>query len=142
MAPCAHCGLPAPRGARFCCFGCELAARVRAEARDDHAQLYGTLAFTLVLSMIVMMLALFLYAEDVFDVRGEPGMAWLGGAYRWAALVLATPVMALAGGPLARRALAGLRAGRLSMDALIALGAFAAYGLSVYDLATRRSGVY
>jgi heavy metal translocating P-type ATPase len=140
LKPCAHCGLPA-RG-RYCCFGCELAARIQADARDDHARLYGTFAFTLVLAMLVMMLSLFLYAEDVFDAGGDVELLWMRAAYRWASLVLATPVMALGGAPLVQRAWASLRERRLSMDALIALGAFAAYALSIHNLLARRSGVY
>jgi Cu2+-exporting ATPase len=140
LTPCAHCGLPGR--ARYCCFGCELAARIAAEARDDHSRLYGTFALTLVLSMIVMMLSLFLYAEDVFDAGADVEMAWLRAAYRWASWVLATPVMALGGWPLARRAWDNLRERRLSMDALILLGAAAAYALSVFNLFARRGGVY
>ena len=102
MTSCAQCGLPAPEGARFCCYGCELCHQIQAEARDDHARLVGTMSFTLVLSMIVMMLSLFLYAEDVFDASGDVEMAWLRGAYRWASFVLATPVLVLAGAPLAK----------------------------------------
>jgi heavy metal translocating P-type ATPase len=102
----------------------------------------GRLSFTLVLAMIVMMLALFLYAEDVFDAGSDVEMAWLRDGYRWASLVLATPVMILAGGPLARSALAQLGQRRLSMDALIVLGAFAAYGLSVDALRCGRHGIY
>jgi heavy metal translocating P-type ATPase len=132
LKSCAHCGLPAH--ARFCCYGCELAHAITAEARDDHAQLYGTFAFTLVLAMVVMMLSLFLYAEDVFDAGADVEMAWLRSAYRWASWVLATPVLALAGLPLLRR--------RLSMDLLIGLGAFAAYALSVYSLFAHRRGIF
>jgi Cu2+-exporting ATPase len=134
---CAHCGLPS--GAKFCCYGCELASRIAAEARDDHARLHGTLTFSLVLAMIVMMLALFLYAEDVFDAHGDVELAWMRGAYRWASWVLTTPIVALCGGPLLLRA---LRARRLSMDALIGLGALAAYGLSVYSLFAHKRGIY
>ena len=142
MTPCRHCGLPASEGNSFCCFGCELCHRIGVEARDDQARLLGRLSFTLVLSMIVMMLALFLYAEDVFDVSNDVEMAWLRDGYRWASLVLATPVMILAGGPLARSALTQLARRRLSMDALIVLGATAAYGLSVDALRRGRHGIY
>lgn len=69
-------------------------------------------------------------------------MAWLRSAYRWASWVLATPVMALGGVPLLRRALVRLRAGRLSMDALIAAGSLAAYGLSTYALFAGSSRTY
>ena len=142
MSTCAQCGLPVAQGDRYCCFGCELCHRIRAEAREDHAILLGRLSFTLVLAMIVMMLALFLYAEDVFDASGDTEMAWLRSVYRWASFVLATPVMALAGGPLARAAMAHIRSKRLSMDALIVLGAFAAYVLSVDALLRGRHALY
>jgi P-type E1-E2 ATPase len=132
LTNCAHCGLPAR--ARFCCYGCELASQIAAEARDDHAHLFDTFAFTLVLTMVVMMLSLFLYAEDVFDAGGDVEMAWLRSAYRWLSLLLSTPVLALAGWPLLRR--------RRSMDVLIALGALAAWALSVHNLVARRPGVY
>ena len=134
---CAHCGLPS--GGTFCCYGCELASRIAAEARDDHARLHGTLTFSLVLAMVVMMLALFLYAEDVFDAHGDVEMAWMRGAYRWASWILTTPIVVLCGGPLLSRA---LRARRLSMDALIGVGALAAYGLSVGSLFAHERGIY
>ena len=137
LVNCAHCGLPS--SGTFCCYGCELASRIAAEARDDHARLHGTLTFSLVLAMVVMMLALFLYAEDVFDAHGDVEMAWMRGAYRWASWILTTPIVILCGGPLLSRA---LRARRLSMDALIGLGALAAYGLSVGSLFAHKRGVY
>jgi Cu2+-exporting ATPase len=142
MSTCAQCGLAVAQNALYCCFGCELCHRIRAEARDDHAALLGRLSFTIVLAMIVMMLALFLYAEDVFDASGDTEMAWLRSTYRWASLVLATPVMALAGGPLARAAMAQLRVKRVSMDALIVVGALAAYVLSVDAVLRGRHALY
>jgi heavy metal translocating P-type ATPase len=102
----------------------------------------GRLSFTLVLSMIVMMLALFLYAEDVFDASSDLEMVWLRDVYRWASLVLATPVMIMAGGPLAKSAFLQLSRRRLSMDALIVMGSFAAYVLSVDALLRGRHGLY
>jgi Cu2+-exporting ATPase len=89
-----------------------------------------------------MMLALFLYAEDAFDASADVEMAWMRSAYRWASFVLATPVMFLAGGPLLRSAQKQLVQRRLSMDALIAMGAFAAYLLSVDALARGRHALY
>jgi len=142
MSSCLHCGLPSPVALPFCCFGCELCYRIRAEGKDDNAGLMGRMSFTLVLAMIVMMLALFLYAEDVFDVSGETEMAWLRSAYRWFSFVLTTPVMVLAGGPLARSAAVQLVRGRLSMDALIVGGALAAYALSIHGLWQGRHGLY
>jgi len=139
---CEHCGLPSPRGARWCCYGCELCAQVAQQGREDHGRLYGVFAFSLVLSMIVMMLSLFLYAEDVFDAAADVEMAWLREAYRWAALLLATPVMGLCAVPLLRRAMTDLRARRLGMEGLITVGGFAAYGTSIWAVLAGRSGVY
>jgi Cu2+-exporting ATPase/Cu+-exporting ATPase len=139
---CAHCGLRTASGDLYCCFGCELASRIHREAKEDHARLFNTLTFALVLSMVVMMLALFLYAEDVYDASSEREMMWMRDAYRVASWVLCTPVLILAGVPVLRRAWSRLRESRLSMEALIALGAFAAYGLSVWNLIEGRRGVY
>jgi heavy metal translocating P-type ATPase len=141
-AGCAHCGLAVRAGDAYCCFGCELAAEIRREARDDHAPLLATLNFALVLSMLVMMLALFLYAEDVYGASGDTELAWMRSAYRIASAVLATPVMLLAGVPLLRGAWRRLRGGRLSMEALIAAGAFAAYGLSIGSLLSSGTRIY
>jgi Cu2+-exporting ATPase len=142
LTGCRHCGLPARIGEAFCCFGCEIAHGIAAEGRDDHASLHATLAFIAVLSMIVMMLSLFLYAEDVFHASDDVELAWLRGAYRWASWALATPVMVLGGWPLARRAWSQLRAGRPSMDALIVAGALAAYALSVPAVLRGGGGVW
>src|SRR6185503_2982772 len=84
--------------------------------------------------------SLFLFAEDVYGPGG--GMGWMRAAYRVAAAVLATPVVALLLPPLARAALAKLRAGRLSMELLVATGAAAAYALSIPSVIRRSGGVY
>lgn len=139
---CERCGLPAPPPARFCCYGCELAAELDGGGDGRAERARGVLTLCLLLSMFVMMLSLFLYAEDVYGATADQGMARLRQLYRWAAVALSTPVMALCGGPLLRRALVELRAGRLSMDLLIATGALAAYGLSVAGTATGGRTVY
>src|SRR5262249_15051149 len=137
-----HCGLPAVPGEAFCCFGCELAFEIRAEANDDHGRLFGTLNFALVLAMLIMMLSLFLYAEDVFGASDDRDLAWLREAYRVASLILATPVMLLAGLPLAKGAWRKLKLRRISMEALIGFGALIAFLLSAWAVFTKKSGVY
>lgn len=139
---CRHCGLTAPAGADYCCFGCELAAKIREDGEKDHARLYAAFNLSLVLSMVIMMLSLFLYAEDVFDAHGDTELAWMRSAYRVASAILATPVMALAGYPLLQHAWARLSRGYLSMEALIAGGAFAAYGLSLVAVFDGSSAIY
>jgi len=139
---CAHCGLPTRAADRFCCYGCELASELAREANQNESRLKGLLSFCLLLSMAVMMLSLFLYAEDVYGATDSMAMARLRELYRLAAAILCTPVIALCGAPLLRRALFAIRAGRLSMDLLVVTGAFAAYGLSLASLLRGESRVY
>lgn len=139
---CLHCGLQAAAAGAYCCFGCELAARVSAEGEDKKGELYGVITFSLLLSMIVMMLSLFLFAEDVYQTGEGGGLAWMRSAYRVASAVLSTPVVLMLGVPLARRAARSLAAGKLSMDLLVAIGAAAAHGLSMVAVVRGRGGVY
>jgi heavy metal translocating P-type ATPase len=139
---CQHCGLATAEAGAYCCYGCELAARIAAEGRERRTELYGVITFSLLLSMIVMMLSLFLFAEDVYGAGAEAGLVWMRTAYRVASAVLSTPVVLMLGVPLARRALGALRARRLTMDLLVAAGAAAAYGISIASVLRGRGGVY
>lgn len=139
---CLHCGLATRADASYCCYGCELAAQIAEEASRDHSRTRNTLTFGLLLTMSVMMLSLFLYAEDIYGEAAAADLGWMRAFYRYASAFLATPVLALCGLPLTRHALSRLREGRLSMSALIALGAFAAYGLSIANLAIGRDAIY
>ena len=130
---CRHCGLPAG-GAEFCCYGCELASELRAEAARGHSSLKARLVVSVLLGMTVMMLSLFLYAEDVYGAAG--GLGWLRSFYRWTALVLTAPVVVLLGWPLVRGAV------RFGMERLVAIAAAAAYGLSVWGAIADRPLVY
>ncbi|MCK6549765.1 HAD-IC family P-type ATPase [Myxococcota bacterium] len=89
-----------------------------------------------------MMFSLFLYAEDIYGAGEEAGLMWMRTFYRIISVVLATPVMILCGAPLAKHAWKRLMAGHLSMSALIAVGAFASYGLSVWAVFTGGTDVY
>jgi len=139
---CEHCRLPAPPGERFCCYGCELAAELAREAAQNESRLKGILTLCLLLSMAVMMLSLFLYAEDVYGATDSLAMARLRDLYRVMAAILSTPVVLLCGVPLLRRALARIKQRQLSMDLLVGAGAFAAYGLSMLSIAKHGSRVY
>jgi Cu2+-exporting ATPase len=133
---CRHCGLLSQ--GPYCCYGCELAAGIAAEAAHNQSRTKALLTLSLLLSMSVMMLSLFLYAEDVYGADGDPAMAKLRELWRLASAILATPVIALLGVPLLVHA---LRAGRITMELLVASGALAAYGLSLLGV-WRGSGVY
>src|SRR5579871_3586677 len=139
---CAHCGLSTASAGDYCCYGCELAGTVAAEGRTERAEHYAVMTFSLLLSMVVMMLSLFLFAEDVYGAGPDAGLGWMRKAYRVASAVLATPVMVMLGLPLARRAIRGLRERRLTMDLLVSAGAAAAYGISIASIARGRGGVY
>jgi heavy metal translocating P-type ATPase len=141
-AACRHCGLGAASTGGYCCYGCELAAQIAGEGEQRRSELYGLITFCLLLSMIVMMLSLFLFAEDVYQPTGNDGLGWMRQAYRVASAVLSTPVVILLGGPLLRRSLRSLRERRFSMDLLVAAGAAAAYALSIVNLVRGRQGVY
>lgn len=142
LAACAHCGLAARSGDLYCCYGCELAAQIAKEGAEEHSKTKAAMLVSLLLSMTVMMLSLFLFSEDVYDIGAGAELSWLASAYRWASGILSTPVVLLLGVPVLRRAAGFLRKGRFSMDLLVGAGAFAAFGISVYSLFAGRRGVY
>ncbi|MFO0763012.1 MAG: cation-translocating P-type ATPase [Byssovorax sp.] len=141
-ALCRHCGLSAASAGDYCCYGCELAAQIAQEGKQKQSELYGVITFSLLLSMIVMMLSLFLFAEDVYGAGAEAGLGWMRRVYRVASALLSTPVVLLLGVPLGRRALAAVKARKLSMDQLVLAGAVAAYGLSIAAVLRNKGGVY
>jgi Cu2+-exporting ATPase len=136
---CAHCGLPVHRrGATapevvYCCGGCALAHRITG-GPAGHGQAAGILmaiGIGAFLAMNVMMLSFVLYSG-----RGEAdraaGEAWV----RYCLLALSTPALLLLGGPFLTRGAGRLRAFRLDTDALIVLGAAAAFVLSARSVFT------
>jgi heavy metal translocating P-type ATPase len=139
---CSHCGLACRAGDLYCCYGCEIAAQIAKEGAEEHGKTKAALLVSLLLSMTVMMLSLFLFQEDVYGVAPGAEGAWLSSAYRVASAVLSTPVILLLGVPIARRAFRTVRKGRMSMDLLVAAGAFAAYGISIQAILAGRRGVY
>jgi Cu+-exporting ATPase len=60
--------------------------------------------------------------------------AWQFEYWQWISLLLATPVVFWCGLPFHRATFINLRHGTLTMDTLITMGTFAAYGWSVYAL--------
>ena len=153
---CDQCGLPfTPFGKRrggimqrkdgeefhFCCYGCSFTYSVTGEKGES-----GTASFFLVrlglsafLSMNIMILSWALYAQE-WNVLGiEPSMV---PAFNKLLFVLATPIMIFVGYPYFKNAVAEIKALRLSMDSLIALGSLAAYGYSTYEVFTGGNGIY
>lgn len=70
------------------------------------------------------------------------GMTWMGTASAWVQLVPATIVQVVLGGVFIRGAWRGLRAGRVDMDTLVAMGTLAAFGWSIAALVRGDHHVY
>lgn len=145
--PCSHCRLPVGRfGQRqevngephwFCCYGCSLAYQALHGAHEEPeaaAQLIR-LGIGGFLAMNIMLFSLLLYA----DAFAGPD-AWLAEWVPWLLWALATPLLAILGGPFIGGAWRAARAGRLSADTLVSLGALAAYGFSALQV-MRGSGL-
>jgi P-type Cu+ transporter len=69
-----------------------------------------------------------------------PALQFTG--WRWAALVLATPVVLVAGADFHRATLQNLRHGAVTMDTLVSLGTLAAWGWSVIALVFLDAGAH
>jgi len=151
---CDHCGLPlGPRpldgevegqALRFCCAGCWLAMQVT-RARGDAggaAAILVRLGLAVFFAMNVMMLSAPSYVPHVYGDGAAAVDGPLFAPLRWLAALFSLPVLFLLGGPVARSALAGVRARRPGSDALIAIGVLAAYALSWANLLQDRTAVY
>ncbi len=127
---CKQCGLPvvasgtARGGDLFCCYGCYLVSRIvgAPDEQGPHAWNVLRLSVGALLAMNVMMISLLLYTGSV-EPQSEP-------AFRWILLALSAPAMAILGYPFAAGALGEIARRRLSLDTLIAVGSFAAFGVS------------
>ena len=153
---CDQCGLPFSRSGRgrggvtqrkknvelhFCCYGCSFTHSLTGEKGEGGiASLFLIrLGFSAFLSMNIMMLSWALYGERLkwlgFEGDNIPGLTML-------LFVLSTPIMLFVGYPFFRNAVSEVRRFRLSMDSLIALGSFAAYGFSTYEVFTGGRRLY
>ncbi len=139
---CLHCGVVASLGDDFCCYGCELAHQLTGSDDDARQRTAAALTVALLLSMIVMMLSLFLYAEDVYEPAREPIYVWFRRASSWGAAVLASIVVALLGPPLARRAGRAVVQGRLTMELLILTAVAAAWSVSMVNVLGGSTTIY
>lgn len=139
---CDHCGLPVRGQRSYCCFGCEIAASIHQDATRDHSRTKTSLIIGAILSMSVMMLSLFLYAEDIYELPPghEAGLAWLRQGYRILSGALCLPALLLLGGPLLRSGLRGDR--RFSMEMLVVGAASAAFAISWWGILDPEKGTY
>lgn len=129
---CRHCGLPSHYN--FCCIGCELLWQFNTADKTQQERLENSLTLSLILSMIVMMGSLFLYAHDIYPIADNDPLTWLRFPVAWLTGLLSLPVLFLCGTPLLRRGLDDLHTRRWSLSLWIYLGAVAAYSLSIFNL--------
>ena len=146
---CAHCLVPtggnpvrgrvAGEEFAFCCFGCYLAFKVHGERGEEAVEtlLLLRLGLGAFLAMNIMVLSLLLYTGAV-----GADQAGLRRAIEILLAVLATPAMVILGAPVARDAWRAARRRRVTAEAMIVLGAGAAYGYSLLSLARGEDRVY
>ena len=146
---CRHCLLPVgPRALQqtvngescaFCCYGCSIAFQVKNGKTEEWeaAWLLIRLGVGGFLSMNIMLFSLLIYG-GVFtgaDVKLLPYIDIL-------LMVLATPAVAILGGPFLRETLFEAARGRLTSSALIVLGVGAAYIYSALAVIDGNTQVY
>lgn len=167
-ARCEFCGLsvvasrPGKRSlerARYCCYGCYVADSIvrGADRRSDAGKaarwLLARILIASFLAMGVMVFSIVLWSSAVFSpAEGETHpLGPLAGLFRWFALVLSTPALILLGLPILRGSLPLVFRGRRgdgerrlpsAVDALVTLGAGAAWCLSVIHVARGEGEVY
>lgn len=155
---CARCGLPAVGVRRsalgaeqesaaevFCCTGCALAWYLGGSLEEGGPdRLLGRILISAFLAMGVMVFSLALYSEHIHgadpDAFSGEAAAALRGLYRMAALALSAVVVHLVGLPLLESVVRTRR--WLSADALILVGAGAAFALSVWKTFAGDGDVY
>lgn len=87
--------------------------------------------------MNVMLLSVSVWSGAVSDIDSVTR-----DFFHWLSAILVMPAAAYAGQPFYRSAFAGLRAGRLNMDAPISLGIILALGMSLYETWTSAPHAY
>lgn len=146
---CRHCQLPVGRlGQRqevngephwFCCYGCSLVYQTLHGAREEPeaAALLIRLGIGGFLAMNIMLFSLLLYV-DAFSGPDD----WLAEWVPWLLWALATPLLVILGGPFIGGAWRAARAGRMTADTLVSIGALAAYGFSTLQVIQGSAQVY
>jgi cation transport ATPase len=127
---------------RFCCYGCVLAQQVtRAKGEPGAAAILVRLGLGILRHERVA-LSLPTYAPYVYTAPDLVADGPLFQILRLLSAVFALPVIVLLGGPVVLTALRSLRDRVVTADALIVLGAAAAYALSLTHVFQRSGEVY
>ncbi|MFQ5706343.1 MAG: heavy metal translocating P-type ATPase [bacterium] len=148
---CTQCGLPLSTGSlggkrkplhqHFCCYGCKLTYQITQE-QGEQGKAQGILirlGLGIFFAMNVMLFSLPTYAPFFFDFESDATFLLL---LRVVLIVFSAPVLLLLGLPILLNSLKEIARIYFSLDTLIALGTFAAYGLSIYNTVNQADNVY
>lgn len=123
----------------FCCYGCCLAYQVHHGATDEPqaAALLIRLGAGGFLAMNIMLFSLLLYSGTFGSDDG-----WTVRMVHWVLWLLATPLVAILGGPFIQGAWQAFRQRRVSADTLVSVAVLAAYGYSTFQVLAGTGAVY
>lgn len=108
---------------------------------DEEGALFTRLAICTPFVIHDVVMSLMLYGREWLGMN-TPDDAWIIRIFEAMMLLGGVPILLVLGLPILRAGLAGLLRGRPDMHTLIALGAFAAFGLSIFNMATGAGRVY
>jgi Cu2+-exporting ATPase/Cu+-exporting ATPase len=139
---CYQCGLPVRRNSRcyeidgvdayFCCTGCFLIQKITGTSGEEGISqvLLGKFGLGLALSMNVLFMSMPLHVEAASSSTIVIP-ASLAVALKYLLLFFSIPIMLVLGIPIAKSSLDSLRVGEVGTEALILIGAVAAFAISV-----------
>lgn len=139
---CYQCGLPVTRSSRFyeidgvkasfCCTGCYLVQKITGTKGEEGISqvLLGKFGLGLALSMNVLFMSMPLHVEAASSSTIFIPAA-LAVALKYLLLFFSIPVMLVLGIPIAKSSIDSLRAREVGTEALILIGAMAAFAISV-----------
>jgi len=108
---------------------------------DEEESLWWRLLVCGVLVLHEMLASFAIYFRDAIGLS-SPDTEWLVNFFNWMGLLVAVPVILLLGLPVIRAGAASLARGRPNIHTLIAIGALAAFALSMRNLLTAQGRVY
>lgn len=111
------------------------------KAPDEEEAHWNRLLISGVLTMHVMVLSFMLYFRE-WTGRAVPETAWLENIFELMILLMSVPVILVIGLPILRAGFVSLLRGRPNTHTLIAIGSFAAFGLSLRNFVAGTGGVY
>ncbi len=139
---CYQCGLPVARSSRcyeidgakvsFCCTGCYLVQKITGTSGEEGIShvLLGKFGLGLALSMNVLFMSMPLHVEAASSSTIVVP-ASLAVALKYLLLFFSIPIMLVLGIPIAKSSIDSLKAGQVGTEALILIGAVAAFAISV-----------